>query len=272
MGKYDAYRRIKKVKEPDKPWEEEQRKYQEEIEAEQKRALRELLDFDWFNHECTAPKAAWKPVQIFMPNESETPFERKKRMINQLSLTCGACSMCELGRKRAEKNNTLRDPHVLSNCNPTRFMVIGQNPGWDELKERQPFVGAAGKNFDNEIAKHGLSREDFYICNTVRCWTPSNAKPNEEHKERCEPFLKMEIQLIRPLLVIALGAVAFSQLCPGVNYGESLKSITTSERYGVKVFPIYHPSPLNFRGTGRKEAFEDQIKLMCKLVKRLKDA
>jgi DNA polymerase len=179
--------------------------------------------------------------------------------------------MCELGLKGAEKSGTMRDPHVLSNMNPTRFMVVGQNPGWEELEKREPFVGAAGKNFDQEIAKYGLSREDFYICNTVRCFTAGNSKPTEKHKQRCEPFLRMEMALIKPKLVIALGAVAFSQLCPDTQFSDGLKKITKSPAFGVPVFAIYHPSPLNFRGGDRKAAFEDQIKIMCHLIKRLKD-
>jgi DNA polymerase len=194
--------------------------------------------------------------------------ERKRRMLLNLSRTCLACSMCELGLECAEKNGLFRDPHVLSNMQISKFMVVGQNPGWDELKAREPFVGAAGNNFDTEIAKHGLSRKYFYICNTVRCWTKGNARPEHRHIERCEPFLKIEIGLLKPRLIITLGAVAFSQLCPGAIFGESLKKLTPS-KYGVKVFPIYHPSPVNFRDGSRRSAFEDQIRVMCALVKKI---
>lgn len=190
-------------------------------------------------------------------------------MLKQLSRACTACSMCELGLKCAEKDGQRRDPHVFSNMKPHRIMLVGQNPGWNELKLREPFVGAAGRNFDEEIAKHGMSRDEFYICNTVRCWTQGNAKPTEKNKQRCEPFLRMEIHLIKPLLIVALGAVAFSQLCPEHAFGESLKQLKAS-KYGVKVFPIYHPSPMNFRNGSRRSAFEGQIRIMCKLVKAIK--
>lgn len=234
--------------------------------------MQELLDFDWFNFESTAPKEPFKPKFISIMNitSDETPYDRKLRMLRELSTTCLACSMCSLGLKPATKNNESRDPHVFSNLNPTRFMVVGQNPGWNEVKERQPFVGAAGKNFDKEVAKHGLARDDFYVCNTVRCFTAGNAKPTLKNKQRCEPFLQMEINLIKPLLVITLGEVAFSQFCPNATYTDCLKKITKSERYGVNVFAIYHPSPLNFRDSSRKEMFEGQVKTMCKLIKALK--
>jgi len=153
--------------------------------------------------------------------------------------------------------------------NPTRFVVVGQNPGWEELEKREPFVGAAGRNFDTEIAKHGLDRGWFYICNTVRCWTEGNTKPDEKCINRCEPFLRMEIALIRPHIIIALGAVAFGILCPGVQFGTSLGKLVKS-KFGVHVFAIYHPSPVNFRDGTRRNAFEDQIKTMCALIKALK--
>lgn len=205
-------------------------------------------------------------LSITQIQDEEKPYDRKLRMLRQLSRACIACSMCELGMKCAEKNNTIRDPHVFSNMKPHRFMVIGQNPGWDELAAGEPFVGVAGKNFDDEITKHGISRNDFYICNTVRCWTKGNERPTQRHINRCEPFLRIEINLIKPKLIIALGAVAFSQLCPDATFSKSLKTLIPS-KYDVKVFPIYHPSPVNFRDGSRKTAFEEQIEVMCRLVK-----
>lgn len=229
-------------------------------------------DFDWMNHESTAPDNIVKPnpASVLRAPIDESPYDRKLRMLSHVSTSCIACSMCSLGLKPAVKNDTERDPHVFSNLNPTRFMVVGQNPGWTELEKREPFVGAAGKNFDNEIAKHGLSRSDFYICNTVRCYTAGNTKPTIKNKQRCEPFLQIEINILKPLLVITLGEPAFSQFCPSDNFSESLKSITKSDRYNISVFAIYHPSPLNFRDSTRRGAFNEQIRVMCKLVKALK--
>lgn len=232
---------------------------------------KELESFDWFNFKSIAPTTPFKPVfvSIMQLTGTETPYDRKLRMLGQLSSACTACSMCELGLKEAIKKNIARDPHVFSNMNPTRYMVVGQNPGWNELEQREPFVGAAGENFDNEISKHQMSRDDFYICNTVRCFTQGNTKPTDKHKKRCEPFLQIEINLIKPRLVIALGAVAFSQLCPGAEFSNGLKKITRSSLYDIPVFAIYHPSPVNFRDGSRRELFASQIKVMCVLVKEL---
>lgn len=228
-------------------------------------------EFDWVGCK-NRPYEKPMPESIIAVGESETLRERKMRMLLPLQSTCTSCSMCELGIKPAVKGDIVRDPHVFSNMNPSRFMVVGQNPGWNELKVNRPFVGAAGKNWDTEIGKHGLSRDDFYICNAVRCFTTNNMKPSEKHKKRCEPFLKMEINLLRPKFVVTLGAVAFSQFCPDGDFSGSLKKIVHSKPYDVHVFPIYHPSPVNFRSPDRKTAFEEQIKLLCMTIKKIRES
>lgn len=232
--------------------------------------LESMYAFDWVKH--VGPETAClpsKPISI-MQITSESVYDRKLRMISQLSNTCTACTMCELGFKPAIRNNLALDPHVLSNLRPHPFMVVGQNPGWTELRRREPFVGDAGETFNEEVLKYELSRDDFYICNIVRCYTSGNSPPTSVHIERCAPFLQIELNIIKPRLVITMGAVAFSQFCPGVQYSEALGKITKSERYGVAVFAMLHPSPLNLSDGGRRSEFNGQVKIMCALVQNLK--
>jgi DNA polymerase len=172
--------------------------------------------------------------------------------------------MCELGRQDAEKNGICRDPHVFSNMTPTRCLVVGQNPGWNELERREPFVGAAGANFDKEVANNGCSRSDFYITNTVKCWTKGNSKPLGRHIEACEPFLRMEAKLLKPKIIVALGAVAFQTLCPGSKFSDCLQKITSSV-YG-KVYAIYHPSPMSINDPSRRSKFNEQVRLLCSVM------
>lgn len=223
----------------------------------------DLHTFDWVGRSDPAPETI--PTRLSMM----TLAERNQRMLENLGSACISCTMCELGMDTAKRGGIERDPHVFSNYNASKFFVVGQNPGWDELSKGEPFVGAAGKNFDSEIRKHGLTRSDFYICNTIRCFTTGNVKPTDEHRARCEPYLQMEINILRPQLIVALGAVAFGQLCPGASFGESLKKLVKS-KYGVPVFAIYHPSPLNFREAARREQFNEQIRVMCGVVSGLK--
>jgi uracil-DNA glycosylase family 4 len=232
------------------------------------------MDLKEFNWEA-GPNYPYIPREIISNwdvakmGTQENPYDRKLRMLRQLSLCCSACTMCELGRKEIERNGMARDPHVLSNMNPTRFMIVGQGPGYEEITKGTPFIGASGKNFDNELAKNDIDRKQFYITNSIKCFIENNAKPNYRHITRCKPFLMIEIGLINPKLVITLGASAFGMLCPGANYQMSLGSLTKSEEFDVKVFAIYHPSPLNLADAGRRRDFEYQIKILSKLIKRL---
>lgn len=237
--------------------------------------IAELEAFDWFGHKGpTGPvfqPEIWSIMQLKDPS-AEAPYDRKLRMLRQLSIACTACSMCELGQKEALKGNIARDPHVFSNLNPTRFMVVGQNPGWNELEKRSPFVGAAGKNFDTALQTYGLTRNAFYITNAVKCFTKDNAKPDNDHQAKCKPFLDMEINLIKPKLIVTLGASAFGLMCPDMNYGESLCKIVKSTKFNnLPVLPIYHPSPLNLADPGRRTEFYRQIKILCGLVTKLQE-
>ncbi len=195
---------------------------------------------------------------------------QKLALLTPLKQVCVECHMCELGFRKVNRNGRNLDPHVFSTMTVSRFMVIGQNPGYNEVLQKAPFVGDAGKVFDDEIAKHGLTRQDFYISNAVKCFTEGNTRPQQLHIDRCEPILRIEIQTLKPKLVVSLGGVAFEQLCPGRQFSESLGRITKSAKFGVPVFPIYHPSPLNLDEGGKRGVFEEQIRLMCGLVQRLK--
>jgi len=235
----------------------------------------DLNSFDWVGQRPLGPAftrsdpitLADTRFDVAKTGKPENDTDRRLRMLRQLNLTCQACSMCELGRQDAEKDYTCRDPHVFSNMNPSRFMVVGQGPGWDELEAREPFVGASGANFDEELMANGCSRSDFYITNTVKCWTKGNTRPVSRNIEACEPFLRMEAKILKPKIIVALGVVAFQILCPGNNFSDCLKKISPSI-YG-SVYAMYHPSPLNINDPKRRVMFNDQMRLLCGAMARL---
>lgn len=235
---------------------------------------KELQEFDWGKIESRLKRTKRVPITNFDVIEmamKETPYDRKLRMLRQLNNTCKACTMCSLGRRDVEDNIGLRDPHVFSNMNPTRFVVVGQNPGINEVREGTPFVGHSGDNFNIEIEANGLSRDDFYITNIVKCFTKDNAKPSLKNINRCKTFLMMELSLINPILVITLGAVSFNCLCPSTRYSDGLKNITKSEEFDVDVYGVYHPSPRNLGDRYKNSMFKKQIEVLCKLVNKLKE-
>lgn len=98
------------------------------------------------------------------------------------------------------------------------------------------------------------------------CHTLKNKKPDYEEVQSCKPILMMELGLIKPKAVVTLGAVAFGIFCPGKSLSDNMGKIIKSDEFKVNVFPIYHPSPLNMRDQSRKSQFENDIKLLCRLV------
>jgi DNA polymerase len=199
----------------------------------------------------------------------------KRIMLDQLAVVCKNCGMCDLGWQSTDDD---LDPHVFADY-PTlaplpKFMVVGQNPGINEVLEDKPFVGAAGRAFNEAIDKYGtaltISRETFYVSNVVKCYTRNNAQPSEQQVSACSPYLAMEVGIIKPKLIIALGAVAFAHLCPGRQLSESLGKVWPS-RFGdkYKVFPTYHPSPRNLEDPHRRARFEKDIQTICQLIFRI---
>lgn len=227
-------------------------------------------NFDWGTHtEC--PTISMRSPYMFLAKSDESPYDRKTKALSFVKMSCFACSMCELGRNGVTRDDKLyHDPHVFSNMNPVRVMVIGQNPGWNEVVESAPFVGDSGKAFDAEIVKYGLAREDFYITNAVKCHTDKNARPLNKHIERCKPFLDIEINTIRPVLIITLGALAFEAVCPGVKFSDSFRKIVMSDRYDIPVFAVYHPSNRNLDDEAIFNEFKVQMRIACKLVLDMK--
>lgn len=222
-------------------------------DANHDRAIRDIIYHDWSER---------RPM-----TEDQNKLLKTLR---PLKATCKECRMCRLGRMEHEHNGKpLVEPHVFSNMNPTKFMIVGQNPGFNECVKDEPFVGEAGDFFNRTIARFGISREAFYITNAVKCHTPENRKPDNDEFEACQSFLQIEIRTIRPKFVIALGAVAFEALCSKLAFSASLGKMVKSEKYDVNVYPVYHPSPRNMTDPGRKSRFEEDIRVICELITRI---
>lgn len=166
---------------------------------------------------------------------------------------CLACRKCQIGGQDVcgKKSN------VFSNMNPdAKIMVVGQNPGRDEVAAGEPFVGASGQYF-NKILQDvvGITRKDLYVSNVVRCYTPDNRKPKSSEVENCRPFLDREVELVDPEIIVALGGPALRQLT-GVNgIMKHCGEMIFSPRYKKFVLAMLHPSPLNMNNPERREMF-----------------
>jgi DNA polymerase len=180
---------------------------------------------------------------------------------------CLACRQCSIGGC----DHGAGISNVFSNMNAkARIMVVGQNPGADEVVQGTPFVGASGKFFDKAIKDIcGLERSDLYITNTVKCLTPENRKPKRDEFEACQQYLDKEVELVKPDIIIALGALAFKRLTGMKGIMKHQGEFIYSVRYNVNVLALLHPSPYNTNNPERREMFNSGLE---KLNDYLKEA
>lgn len=179
----------------------------------------------------------------------------KSKLLNELKEECLNCRKCKIGGQFLGENIC----NVFSNmCLKSNIMVIGQNPGKNEVEQGKPFVGQSGKFFDKCIQEVlNVSRDKFYISNTVRCLSPDNRGIYNEEMDNCRYFLDKEIEIIKPSIIVTLGASALEQVTGRHGISKLHGKIIPSIRYKVMVLPMYHPSPLNIN---RKDIRDDFIK------------
>ena len=129
-----------------------------------------------------------------------------------------ACNQCDKCSFHADRSSAIVGRTLWSgdsNLNAP-IMIIGEAPGFNEDKLGIPFVGAAGKYMQAGLDKLGLSRK-VYITNILKCRPPKNRDPSDKEKENCAPYLKRQIELIRPYIIISIGRHAFTELVPDHN-------------------------------------------------------
>jgi uracil-DNA glycosylase len=124
---------------------------------------------------------------------------------------------------------------------PADIMIVGEAPGFNEDRQGEPFVGAAGKLLDTLLARIGLSRADVYITNVLKCRPPMNRDPMPNEAEACSPYLKRQLELVQPKVVLILGRHALERLMPGQG---SISRVHGSlvRRGDVAYVPLYHPA------------------------------
>ncbi|HNX69417.1 MAG TPA: uracil-DNA glycosylase [Candidatus Omnitrophota bacterium] len=145
-----------------------------------------------------------------------------------------------------------------------RLVFVGEAPGADEDKQGLPFVGRAGQLLTKIIEAMGLTREQVFICNVLKCRPPNNRPPAPDEVGHCRPFLKRQLELIRPSVIVALGNHACQALL-GTDKGISQLRGSFQEYEGIPVMCTYHPAYL-LRSPGEKgKVWEDMKKVIQKL-------
>lgn len=143
-------------------------------------------------------------------------------------------------------------------------MFVGEGPGADEDATGRPFVGAAGRLLDKIIEAMRFKREQVYITNVVKCRPPDNRKPTYEEMGACEPFLFNEIEIIKPKIIVTLGATPMYSLLR-IKDGITKIRGTFYDFNGIPVMPTFHPAFLLRDPSHKREVWEDMKQVLAKL-------
>lgn len=181
--------------------------------------------------------------------------DQRAAALESLRREIGDCQRCPLAYAG-------RHTIVFADGNPNaRLMFVGEGPGADEDASGLPFVGKAGQLLNNMIAAMGLKREDVYIANIVKCRPPGNRTPEYIEATTCVQFLLKQIDIVRPEVIVALGATAATYLLGVKQSLGSLRGQWHSAR-GAKVAVTYHPAFLLRDPRQKAEAWKDLKRVM----------
>lgn len=189
-----------------------------------------------------------KPVEDFNFFNAESLTELNDLICN--------CQKCSLGKTR--------NKFVFGVGNPNaNALFIGEGPGADEDTLGEPFVGRAGKLLTDILKAINFSRDEVYIANIVKCRPPGNRTPSQDEMDKCLPYLEKQIELIKPILIMCLGATAATGL---LKKKDSLTNMRQKvfEYKGIKTLVTYHPAALLRNPNWKRGCWED-VKLFRKM-------
>lgn len=169
-----------------------------------------------------------------------------------------ACEKCRLCQTR--QNVVLGEGNLHA-----ALMFVGEGPGAQEDASGRPFVGAAGQLLDKMLAAIGMTREQVYICNIVKCRPPANRVPEADERNACLPYLRAQTALVRPKVIVCLGSTPTRALM-----GDQMR-ITRDRgvwqlRKGVWFMPTFHPAALLRDEEKKRPAWEDFKAIRDKLI------
>lgn len=191
------------------------------------------------------------------PGSAEAPAASKADPLAALAAEVAACRACALSKTRA---NVVFGEGSASPA----VMFVGEAPGAEEDRRGRPFVGRAGELLDKIIGAMGMTREDVFIGNVLKCRPPGNRDPQPAEAAACMPFLQRQIALLRPRMIVALGAHAARALgAPAAGIQKSRGKVFEFE--GVAVMPTFHPAYLLRNAGEKRKVWEDMKKVLAAL-------
>ena len=182
---------------------------------------------------------------------------KKAAELEKLRRELAPCCRCELGKGRKNLVFGVGRPDA-------DLLFIGEGPGQQEDEQGIPFVGPAGQLLTKIIEAIGLTRDEVYIANIVKCRPPGNRAPLPEESALCLPWLRRQIEIIRPRIIVTLGNVPTQTLLQTVAGITKTRGIFV-ERDGILFMPTFHPAYLLRDPNKKKEVWEDMKKIWAKM-------
>ncbi len=201
-----------------------------------------------------------EPTTARIPVSESTPVTIRTLPVLETQVT--ACTKCDLSKTRTKT--------VFAKGNPrARLCFVGEAPGADEDAQGIPFVGKAGKLLDRMIAAMGLSLDDVYVCNIIKCRPPANRRPTTLESATCIPYLHEQLANVAPKVIVAMGNTSVQTLLDTKLGIMRLRGEWKLYRGKTLLMPTYHPSYLlresPIQKLAKQEAWEDLQKVMKEL-------
>ena len=216
-----------------------------------------LEDLQQWGFETVIERHAEEPISTFVQAEQGASTLCAHKSLAAMEKGLSGCSLCSLSEQR--KNI------VFGAGNPqARLVLVGEAPGHEEDEQGIPFVGEAGKLLDKILQAMNLSRNEVFICNVLKCRPPENRDPQVDEISACEPFLKQQLALIQPELIVTLGRFATQQLLKTTQPIGKLRG-QWHEYEGIPLMPTFHPAYLLKNSSGKRSVWEDMKQVMQRL-------
>jgi uracil-DNA glycosylase len=167
------------------------------------------------------------------------------------------CTSCRLAGTRTNVVFGVGSPNA-------DLMFVGEAPGRDEDLQGEPFVGRAGQLLTDIIKAMKLTREQVYIANVIKCRPPENRNPEADELEACRPFIRRQVELIKPKVIVTLGRFGLQSLTEKA-YGITAVRGQWLDYNGIKLMPTYHPAYLLRNPAAKKDVWADMKKVMAEL-------
>jgi DNA polymerase len=206
-------------------------------------------EIDLFGRPVLPAKPRGARAGLGLAAAASDPGEPAPASLAEVRERLGDCRRCKLCEGRT---------HIVFGTGDerARLMFVGEGPGRDEDEQGEPFVGRAGQLLTKIIEAMGLRREEVYIANCVKCRPPDNRTPEPDEIATCQPFLRQQLAVVRPWIVVALGSVA-AQTLLGTTRGITALRGRFYQAGDYQVMPTFHPAYLLRNPAAKREVWED---------------